>query len=102
MNRYIGTRLIDISNIDHRDKMSSTVYKSIPKSTSDVWAMTQSGDRLDSIAFQFYGDSSYWWYIARANGLSTINIEAGVRLRLPPLTNAGVLIDRSISNKGKY
>ena len=34
--------------------------------------MTQEGDRLDNLAFQFYGNQHLWWYIAHANNLNTM------------------------------
>jgi len=37
------------------------------------------GDRLDSIAGIFYGDSNYWWVIAAASGI-------GWPLQVPPGT----------------
>ena len=46
---------------------------------------TQTGDRFDTLANQFYGDSSLWWIIASANNVhdAPIGIEDGTILRIP-------------------
>ena len=67
----------------HVTSYSTTIYSSIPETNSDVYVITQKGDRLDNLAAQFYGDSNLWWYIAQANNLNTMNIEAGIQLRIP-------------------
>ena len=61
----------------------TTVYAKIPETDSDIWVITQMGDRLDLIAQQYYGDITLWWYIARVNNLKTMNIPAGTSLRIP-------------------
>ena len=70
---------------DGRRVYSSKIYKSIPKSDRDIYIVTQSGDRLDTIANQFYGDSSLWWIIATANNIhdGTIAVSDGTTLRIP-------------------
>jgi len=70
---------------DGRRVYSSKIYKSIPKSDRDIYIVTQSGDRLDTIANQFYGDSSLWWIIATANNIhdGVIAVPDGTTLRVP-------------------
>ena len=48
--------------------------------------MTQHGDRLDLLAYTYYGDSTLWWYIAKANGLKVMNVTEGTSLRIPGST----------------
>ena len=43
--------------------LRSRLYPNIPKSDSDIYVVTQTGDRLDQLSNQFYGDSSLWWII---------------------------------------
>ena len=38
------------------------------------------------LAYNFYGDVSLWWYIARANNLFTLNIPENIQLRIPGST----------------
>ena len=76
MSRYKNTKLIQKNGTSYYKK---TLYKEIPESDQD-------GDRLDLIAYQYYGDSSLWWYIAKANNLNTMNIERNIQLRVPGST----------------
>ena len=68
----------------------TTIYSNIPETDSDIWVITQHGDRLDNLAFQFYGDQSLWWYIAKANYLSFMTIPVGTSLRIPGTTNYAI------------
>ena len=82
MSRYKNTKL----NRDTKSNQISyrtSIYKEVPESNNDIYVITQTGDRLDHLAQQFYGDQSLWWFIANANNLSTMNIPAGTSLRIP-------------------
>ena len=68
----------------------TTIYSSIPETDSDIYVITQHGDRLDNLAFQFYGDQSLWWYIAKANNLSFITLPIGTSLRIPATTQYAI------------
>ena len=61
----------------------TTIYSDIPETDSDVYVITQKGDRLDNLAYQFYGDQHLWWYIAKANNLNFMTIPTGTSLRIP-------------------
>ena len=55
-------------------------------SNNDIYVITNSGDRLDILAQQFYGDSSLWWIISIANSNLSQNslfIPEGTQLRIP-------------------
>ena len=87
MTRYINTKLdkSKITNLRNKsvNKYNTIIYDKIPLRNDDLFVITQEGDRLDNLAFQFYKDSSLWWYIAKANNLNTMNISAGTSLRIP-------------------
>ena len=87
MSRYRDTGKSDSNITGNRrksfQKYNTSYYQSVPKRNSDVYVITQDGDRLDRLAFQFYGDSQLWWFIARTNHLNTMNIEPGTSLRIP-------------------
>ena len=68
---------------DKKIVFQTSYYSNIPVRDNDTFVITQSGDRLDNLAFQFYGTSTLWWYIAKANGLKSINLEPGLQLRIP-------------------
>jgi nucleoid-associated protein YgaU len=47
------------------------------------------GERLDSLAYQYYGDSEYWWVIALANRImDPFALTPGTRLRIPSNANS--------------
>ena len=80
MSRYRNTR---IERKKQKSYYKTTIYDKIPKTDSDIYVITQYGDRLDLLAHQFYGDVSLWWYIARANDLNSILIPENIQLRIP-------------------
>lgn len=63
----------------------STIYPPIPRSLEDTYVITTIGDRLDLLAYRYYGNVGYWWIIAQANeiGKGDLNIPVGVQLRIP-------------------
>jgi nucleoid-associated protein YgaU len=70
---------------DGRRVYRTKIYPNIPKSDKDIYIVTQTGDRLDTLANQFYGNSSYWWIIASANNIhdATFALADGTTLRIP-------------------
>lgn len=70
---------------DGRVVYRTRLYPNIPKTDKDIYIVTQTGDRLDTLANQFYGDSSLWWIIATANNIhdATFAVEDGTTLRVP-------------------
>ena len=67
-------------------------YPRTELSNSDMYFITQEGDRLDKLAMQFYGNASLWWYIAKVNHLKTMNVEPGLRIRIPVNANNAVIL----------
>jgi hypothetical protein len=57
----------------------------IEPTDSDILIVTEEDDRLDLLAYQFYGDSQLWWVIATYNNLTDIDtkLEPGLQLRIP-------------------
>jgi LysM repeat protein len=70
---------------DGRQVYRSRIYPNIPLSDNDIYIVTQQGDRLDSLAHQFYSDSSLWWIIATANNVhdASLSVPDGTTLRVP-------------------
>lgn len=62
-------------------------YPSIPISSSDAYIIAKVGDRLDTMAYDFYKDSRLWWIISRANPnkikRDSFFINPGLRIRIP-------------------
>ena len=80
MSRYGNTKIVEV---DGKRIKQTTLYENVPKTNDDIYVMTQYGDRLDLLAHQFYGDSSLWWFIAKANNLKFNTVEIGTTLRIP-------------------
>ncbi len=78
--RYEKTR---VSKKNGKVVFQTSYYSNIPVRDNDIFVITQEGDRLDNLSFQFYGSVEYWWYIAKANGLKSINVKPGIQLRIP-------------------
>lgn len=47
--------------------------------------VTQAGDRFDTLSYKFYGTSTNWWLLAKANNLANgaISPPIGTRLFIP-------------------
>jgi len=83
MSRYTNNQTQKLK--DGRNVFRTKIYPNIPLSDSDIYAVTQTGDRLDTLAHQFFGDASLWWIIATTNNIhdATFAIEDGTILRIP-------------------
>jgi len=77
----------------------NNVYPDIPLSGEDSYVITVLGDRIDLLAFDFYGDTSFWWVIASANALpgDSLYLEPGAQIRIPA-NLSGVISDYKIVN----
>tara|TARA_Y100000034_G_scaffold74103_1_gene89142 strand:+ start:238 stop:507 length:270 start_codon:yes stop_codon:yes gene_type:complete len=84
MSRYKKTGL-KVKKSTGKSYRGTTLYKKIPETNEDIWVITQYGDRLDLIAYQFYGDATLWWAIAQANNIKgSMKPAPGTSLRIPP------------------
>ena len=70
---------------DGKTVFRTRLYPDIPKSDSDLYIVTQTDDRLDTLAYQFYKDSGLWWIIATTNNIhdATFSLPDGTTLRIP-------------------
>jgi len=83
MSRYTNNSLK--STTDGRIVYKSKIYPDIPMSDNDTYVATETGDRLDTLAYQYYRDSALWWIIAAANNIhnAPIGLKEGTILRIP-------------------
>lgn len=84
MSRYEYNNIIQTPSL--RRYLSSTRYPNIPMSINDFYIITQYGDRLDNLAYQFYQNPEYWWIIAFANPdipKDSLYPPLGYQLRIP-------------------
>ena len=66
----------------YRDKL---VYNPLP---NDQYKLLIDGDTLDGIAFDYYGNSKYWWVLADVNNIENpFILETGTPILIPNLNN---------------
>ena len=98
MNRYQN---IPKTKINKKLVYQTSRYPEVLLSPNDIYVYTTQGDRFDTLAQQYYSDSSLWWVISIANtdkvNQSTIVIPEGLQIRIPA-TYANVIQDFNIIN----
>jgi hypothetical protein len=98
MNRYQN---IPKTKINGKDVYVTSRYPEVPLSENDIYVITTQGDRFDTLAQQFYKDSSLWWIISIANtdklNQSTLIIPPGIQIRIPANYSA-VISDFNLIN----
>ena len=87
MNRYKDITIIKNSEVSNGIRhYVGVTYPEIPLSETDVYVITDQGDRYDLLAQQFYKDQSLWWIISIANekfNQGSLFIPEGTQLRIP-------------------
>ena len=70
---------------DGRRVYRSKVFPMIPLRYDDIYVASETGDRLDTLAYQYYDDASLWWIIASANNIhnAPFGLTDGTILRIP-------------------
>ena len=62
-------------------------YPNIPFSINDIYIITTAGDRVDSLAHQFYNDTRLWWIITTTNKdiieRDSFGLKSGLEIRIP-------------------
>ena len=84
-SRYENTKTKKNKDIKKRS-YQTTIYNKVPERNDDMYFIAQEGDRCDNLAYRFYNNTEYWWFIAKVNNLTTMNIPAGTKLRIPTST----------------
>ena len=93
---------IPVTKSPNDKRMYETVrYPEIPRSTTDIYVYTTIGDRFDTLAEQYYQNSSLWWIISIANNellQDSLTPKVGTQIRIP--TNpAPILIEYEVLNE---
>jgi nucleoid-associated protein YgaU len=89
MNRYDNATIKTTSY--GRQYYKQKFYPNIPLSSTDEYVVTTIGDRLDTLAYSYYNDSTLWWVISMANNNVTkgsLFPEPGTQIRIPTNLNA--------------
>ena len=62
-------------------------YPEIPIDENDIYIIVDSWTRLETLAEDFYGNSSYYWIIAAANpnqvNMDSLYLNKGNQIRIP-------------------
>ena len=65
----------------------NTILPEIPLNQDDVYIITQDGDRLDNLSYEFYNDVQFWWVILAANPnklrKDSYHVALGEQIRIP-------------------
>lgn len=89
MPRYQSSKIITTPQSPIK-RLQNMKYPQIPLGINDTYVYTTRGDRYDTLAETYYGDSSYWWIIAMANITNTtpdsIIPEIGSQTRIPSVS----------------
>lgn len=91
MARYDTKEIL--KSTDRKQYYRGKFYPNIPLSADDSYVVTTVGDRLDYLAYIYYGESELWWVISVANNNVTngsIFPIPGTQLRIPADLN-GIL-----------
>jgi len=97
MSRYTN---INISKSDNgRLYRKNAIYPNIPVTEDDIYVISTAGDRYDTLARQFYRDSSLWWIIAYANNhqRASLAVTPGVQLRIPADKNLAIELYQALN-----
>lgn len=84
MSRYRFTG-IKIDKDTGNRVMKTTLYPEIRINDGDRFVYPIDGDRLESLAHRYYGDSTLWWIIAKANDIrdGSFALKPDEKLRIP-------------------
>jgi hypothetical protein len=77
---------IPITKNDNGERYFTTnIYPDIPVDINDIYIITTITDRLDILAYDFYGDTTLYWIISMANNLPGDSLipAPGTQIRIP-------------------
>ena len=64
---------------------------------NDIFIISKGTDRLDLLAFDYYGDSQLWWIISKANPdkvkRDSFFINPGLQIRIPSQSNVSAIYE---------
>ena len=76
-----------LRSINRKRYYINTILPEIPPNQDDIFIITQDGDRLDNLSFEFYGDTQFWWVILAANPnklrKDCYHVALGEQIRIP-------------------
>lgn len=87
MNRYNTIGILQSS--EGKRYRKNVIFPTIQPTSNDIYVITTAGDRYDTLALDYYNDSTLWWIIASANGRNkdSLVVTPGVQMRIPSNTD---------------
>lgn len=85
LNQHSRLRFSEFLIIEQVEFWDRVEFPAVPEQPDDIVYQVKSTDRMDLIAYRFYGDPAYAWVIAVANGMELVEaeFEVGLVLRIP-------------------
>ena len=85
-----------LRNTERTDYWELFIPPEIPLSENDITHIVTSNQRIDSIAYQYYGSSALWWIIAERNNISLplSEVKQGVELIIPSRSVVDTVLGR--------
>lgn len=76
---------VDLLSDEGYEYWDTSVYPEIKDQTDDLRYQVCGDDRIDMLAYKFYGTPTLWWVIAVANDLEILpsDLSVGQILRIP-------------------
>jgi len=70
---------------DKKRIQGQTIYPAILPRVTDLYIVVRDGQRMDTLANEYYGNPSMWWIIAQANNITggTLFLKPGSSIRIP-------------------
>lgn len=84
-NRYTSIQIESGSFSTDPRYYLNAIYPEIEAAEDDIYVIATVGDRLDTIAAEYYGDPNLWWIISSANRLpgNSLYLTSGTQVRIP-------------------
>ena len=85
MNRY-DSQKVSLDSVNKRRYYQALLDITIEKSANDTYIIASFGERLDLLAWKYYGNVELWWIIAAANPelrKDSLYLDPGVQVRVP-------------------
>jgi len=81
-------RYAPLVKVDDYEFWDLLVVDDIPVRPDEIQYTVTMTDRIDTLAYRFYGDAVLWWVLAVANGLEILptDLKFGVVIRVPSKT----------------
>jgi len=78
-------QFVDLFTVDGAEFWDLSILPKIPVRLDDKRYQVVGPDRIDTLAYRFYGDPRLWWVIAVANNIEIVptQLSVGMKLRIP-------------------